>query len=193
MKKLLSDNSKQLINYLLSNETISNKVKAAGEENEHYAIFSIKDSGIIVLGKTKYPFWNRLIKCQFPLTFQAFVSAVWDALLDLSVGGNKEALLKGLSKEIMEKCQREQEYDWIVERLVDCYRHVANNKGGADSAESPGKSGRSVAHVCDDDESVIVNVNVGENTRKRVIFPDATGTANIEFEMGITGVNVRKR
>ena len=177
----------------MADETISNKVKSAGEEGEFYAIYSIKDSGMVVLGKTRYPFWNRLIKCQFPLTFQAFVSAVWDALLDLAVGGNKEALLKGLSKEIMEKAQREKEYDWVIERLVDCYRHVCNKKSGADSAEAPGKSGPSVARVIAGGGDVVnVNVNVDGRTRRVVSFPDATGAADIQFEMGITGVNVRQ-
>lgn len=191
-KKLLSDKSKQLICYLMANETISNKVKSAGEEGEHYAIYSIKDSGIMVLGKTQYPFWNRLIKCQFPLTFQAFVSAVWDALLDLALGENKEALRKGLGKEIMEKAQREKDYDWVIERLVDCYRHVCNNVGGADSAEAPGKSGPSVAHVITKNEEMPVNVNINMNghTRKVISFPDATGEADIVFEMGVTGVKV---
>lgn len=193
-KKLLSDKSKQLICYLMSNETISNKVKSAGEEGEHYAIYSVKDSGIVVLGKTPYPFWNRLIKCQFPLTFQAFVSAVWDALLDLALGENKEALRKGLGKEIMEKAQREKDYDWVIERLVDCFRHVCNNVGGADSAETLGKSGPSVAHIVTGDDligsPVNVNINMNGRTQKVVSFPDATGQADILFEMGVTGVKV---
>ena len=193
-KKLLSDNSKQLIGYLMSNETIRNKVKSAGEESEHYAIFSVKDSGIVVLGKTKYPFWNRLIKCQFPLTFQAFVSAVWDALLDLSLGENKEALRKGLGKEIMEKAQREKEYDWVIERLVDCYRHVCNKEDGAGSAEPREKSGPSVVRTiaANVENPVNVNINVDGRTHRVVSFPDATGQADIMFEMGVTGVKVNK-
>lgn len=193
-KKLLSDDSKKLIGYLMSNEKIASKVKLAGGEGERYVIYSVKDSGIVVLGKTKYTFWNRLIKCQFPLTFQAFVSAVWDGLLDLSAGTNKEALLKGLSKEIMEKAQREKEYDWVIERLIDCYRHVCNNKGaGAAPEGAREKSGPSVGSrvIVQDNNPTDVNVNLNINGHKRNLrFPDATGQAFLDVEFGVTGVHV---
>lgn len=189
---LLSDNSKKLIGYLMSNETIANKVKSAGEKDKTYAIYSIKDSGIIVLGETRSSFWNRLIKCQFPLTFEAFCTAVWDALVDLASGNNQEAILKGLSKEVMEKAQRDKKYNWVIERLVDCYRHVCNNKDGADSEGSRGKSGPSVVReVIHNDKDVSLNINVNGIGRK-IKYPDATGNASLVFDLGVVGVSVEK-
>ena len=189
MSKLLSDESKALIGYLMLNETISNKVMAAGEEGESYAIYSIKDSGIVVLGKTKCQWWNRLIKCQFPLTFQAFVSAVWDALVDLSKGLNKEALIKGLGREIMEKSQREKEYDWVIKRLQEVYDHFCNDKGGAGVEAPREKSGPSVAGIVKEVTSPVnVNVNIDGQTHKTMLFPDATGKAFLKCNVGITGV-----
>jgi hypothetical protein len=195
-KKILSDNSKKLISYLMSDETICKKVKSAGEQGEDYAIYSIKDSGIVVLGKTQYPFWNRLIKCQFPLTFQAFAAAVWDALVDLAKDGNREALNMGLSREIMEKAQREKEYNWVVERLVDCYRHVCNNKevAGVDTAGSRrigSNVGSSKVVVTKGDNPVNVNVNI-EGRRRTLHFPDATGKAFLDVELGVTGIGVSR-
>lgn len=189
-KKLLTPDSKLNIERLMLNETIRNKVMSAGEEGRPYVTYKVHDSGIVVLGETRYWWWNRLIKCQFPLTFHAFVSAVWDALVDLSAGGNKEALQKGLGRELMEKSQREKEYNFVVKRLQECYDHVCNNKGGADLEGSLGKSGPSVAHVAVPvNNPVNVNVNIDGKTHKTVRFPDATGKAFLECELGVVGVH----
>lgn len=185
------------MHYLMSNQTISDKVKAAGEEGKTYAIYTICDDGKVILGETKSRFWNRLIACQIKLTFEAWAGCVWDALVDLSTGKNQEALLKGLSKEVLEKAQREHRYDWVVERLVDCYRHVCNIKEDTVDLEgSLGKSGlkqdrpKVVIHR-DDDNPVIVNVNV-DGHKKTMHFPDASGEAFLDVEFGITGVGVSR-
>jgi hypothetical protein len=181
------------MHYLMQNETIANKVKAAGKEGKQYAIYTIEDDGSIILGETKHKFWNQLIGCKFVLTFESFATCVWDALVDLATGGNQEALLQGLSKEVLEKAQREKEYNWVVERLVDCFRHVCNNKGV--ESRSEGRSGKSGQKI--DTERVVVrdrnnspveiNVNVG-NKRRTFRFPDATGQADLVLEMGVVGV-----
>lgn len=189
----LTPNSISLMHYLMQNETIANKVKAAGKEGRQYTIYTISSDGTVTLGETKHRFWNQLIGCKFTLTFEAFASCVWDALLDLSTGGNQEALLKGLSKEVLEKAQREKEYDWVVERLVDCFRHVCNNNGIESRSEGrPGKSGQKIdaerVILRDkDDKPVEVNVNIG-NKRRTFRFPDATGQADLVLEMGVVGV-----
>lgn len=187
-QKLLSDDSKLNIQRMLLNEKIRERVMAAGEECEGYKAIRVSDSGIITLGKTSVWWWNRLLKCQFPLTFQAFASAVWEGLLDLSKGANKEALTKGLGREIMERSQRDKDYDWVVKRLQECYDHVCNNKGGADLEGSQGKSGPSVVGVVHDGNPVNVNVNIDGKHHKTVRFPDATGKAFLECDLGIVGV-----
>lgn len=188
---LLSKQSIELIGYLMSDERIEAAVKAAGEEGESYAIFSVKDSGMVVLGKTKFPFWNRLIKCQFPLTFVQFTAAVWSALVGLSKGANKEAVMEGLGAEILKKAQYEKEYNWVVKRLQEVYDHFCNGKGGADLEGSQGKSGPSVVGTIIDSQPVNVNINVDGRTKKTVYFPDATGQAHIGFELGIVGTHVK--
>lgn len=191
-KQPLSDDSKLKIQRLLLDETIRNKVMSAGEEGETYVAIRVSDSGIITLGKTKTWWWNRLVKCQFPLTFHAFASAVWDALVDLSAGGNKEALQKGLGREVMERSQREKDYNWVIDRLMECYDHVCNNKGGAGVEAPLEKSGPSVAHVIHEanDSTVNINVNIDGKTHRKVRIPDATGRAFLACELGITGVHV---
>lgn len=190
-KKLLSDEAKDLISYMLRNETIRNKVMSAGEEGETYVAIRVSDSGIITLGKTNNWWWNRLIKCQFPLTFHAFASAVWDALVDLSAGGNKEALQKGLGREIMDRAQREKDYEWVVKRLQECYDHACNSKSGAPVEAGREKSGPSVAHVVHDSNNPInVNVNIDGKIHRKVRIPDATGQAFLACELGITDVHI---
>lgn len=191
MEKLLSEDSIALIGYMLNNETIRNKVYSAGEEGETYTAIRISDSGIVTLGKTKVWWWNRLLKCQFPLTFHQFASAVWDALLDLSAGGNQKALEEGLGKEIMKRAQREKDYNWVVKRLQECYDHVCNNKGGAPIEVGREKSGPSVANVVStQDNPVTVNVNIDGKTHRKVRIPDATGQAFLTCELGVTDVHV---
>lgn len=191
MEKLLSEDSIALIGYMLNNETIRNKVYSAGEEGETYTAIRISDSGIVTLGKTKVWWWNRLLKCQFPLTFHQFASAVWDALLDLSAGGNQKALEEGLGKEIMKRAQREKDYNWVVKRLQECYDHVCNNKGGAPIEVGREKSGPSVANVIStQDNPVTVNVNIDGKTHRKVRIPDATGQAFLTCELGVTDVHV---
>lgn len=191
MEKLLSEDSMSRISTLLTNETIRNKVYSAGEEGETYTAIRISDSGIVTLGKTKVWWWNRLLKCQFPLTFHQFASAVWDALLDLSAGGNQKALEEGLGKEIMKRAQREKDYNWVVKRLQECYDHVCNNKGGAPIEVGREKSGPSVANVIrTQDNPVTVNVNIDGKTHRKVRIPDATGQAFLTCELGVTDVHV---
>ena len=191
MEKLLSEDSIALIGYMLNNETIRNKVYSAGEEGETYTAIRISDSGIVTLGKTKVWWWNRLLKCQFPLTFHQFASAVWDALLDLSAGGNQKALEECLGKEIMKRAQREKDYNWVVKRLQECYDHVCNNKGGAPIEVGREKSGPSVANVIrTQDNPVTVNVNIDGKTHRKVRIPDATGQAFLTCELGVTDVHV---
>jgi len=193
--KLLTQNSITLMAYLMENETVRNKVKAAGEEGKSYAIYSFRNDGIVVLGETKYPFWNQLIGCRFKLPFAAWALAVWDALVDLSTGANSEALEEGLSVEIAKKAKRETEYNWVVERLVDCYRHVCDKVDGGVSLEGgAGKSGSSSGStrcvVFANDPEVNVNINV-EGVKRTLRVPDATGRAFLDLDLGVTGVHVR--
>lgn len=178
----------------MQNETIANKVKSAGKEGKQYAIYTINKDGSLTLGETKHRFWNQLIGCKFEVPFANFASCVWDALADLSSGTNQEAIIKGLSTEVLEKAQREKEYDWVIDRLVTCYRHVCNNKGDEPRLEGrPGKSGQRVVpeNVIVREENgtpVNINVNVG-NHRRTFRFPDATGEADLVLEMGVVGVH----
>ena len=188
-KVLLSDDSKLNMQRLLLNDIIRKHVMSAGEEGESYKAIRISDSGIVTLGKTDVWWWNRLVKCQFPLTFHQFASAVWEGLLELSSGNNKEALKKGLGIEIMERAQLEKDYDWVVKRLQECYDHVCNNKGGADLEGSRGKSGPSVAHVVAPvEQPVTINLNIDGRNQKTVLLPDATGKAFLKCNLGVVDV-----
>ena len=189
--KSLTPRSIILISLLMDNETVAEKVKAAGDEGKSYAIYKVcEKSGNIILGETRYEFWNRLIGCQKILPFESWALAVWDALVSLSTGDNAVAIEEGLSVEIA-KATREGRYNWVVERLVSVYDHFANNKDGGASLEGGrGKSGPSVV-VGKVGDPVVVNVNVSD--KRRVFrFPDATGRAFLNLETGIVGMSVSK-
>jgi len=183
------------IGMLMLNEHVAEKVKSAGKEGRSYKTFRVNDNGIISLGETNYWFWNQLIGCKFDLTFESWALAVWAALVSLSKGNNATAIEEGLSVEIAKKTKRETEFNWVVDRLFDIFEHVCNNKDGGASLEGdPGKSGPSVIirETSEEKTPVNVNVHVQGNTRRTFKFPDATGKAFLNLEMGIVGVSVEK-
>lgn len=196
MKRALSEGALCLMHLLMTDETIGNKVKSANSEKEGktYVIYNIRKNGAVVLGETKYRFWNRLIGCEYELPFEKWALVVWDALMDLSKGANAKALEEGLSTEIAKKAQRSGDYEWVVKRLYDCYEHVCNNKSGdVSSAGDQDKNGSNVkTHtVYCDGQPVVVNVNA-DGLRKQLKFPDATGRAFLKFDLGVVGVQVEK-
>lgn len=196
MNRTLSDGALCLMHLLMTDETIGNKVKNANSEKEGktYAIYSIRENGSVVLGETKYRFWNRLIGCEYELPFEKWALVVWDALMDLSKGANAKALEEGLSTEIAKKAQRSGDYEWVVKRLYDCYEHVCNNKsGGTSSAGDQDNNGSSAnaRTVYVDGQPVVINVNA-DGLRKQLKFPDATGRAFLKFDLGVVGVQVEK-
>lgn len=190
-KKLLSQGSVALMKYLLSDTRISDKVFDNVEDKTKYKSITIREDGIIILGKTSSTWWNQLLSCQNKIPFNDFALKVWDALVDLSTGANNVALENGLSTEIAKLSQREGEYNILIKRLVDCYNHVCNNKG-----ESPleGGSVKPEPKIVRTNriqvpESIVINVN---GVKSKVIpFRDSAGDRFIDIEYGITGVVVK--
>lgn len=137
MKTLVSERSKLLIKVLLSDPKIAEKVYEDSKNKEKYKICIIRNDGSIVMGKTKCVWWNQLLNCQDVLPFESFALKVWDALVDMSSGINNTAIMKGLSHEIVMKAVRGNEYDWVVDRLYDCWKHVAQDSSGFSAPEVP--------------------------------------------------------
>lgn len=192
MKKSVGDGAKALMGVLMCDATIRNKILTSGETGKTYVTLKIRDDGMVILGETNHWFWNQLIGCQFKLTFEKWALAVWDALIDLSTGGNSVALEEGLSTEIAQKAQRSSNYEWVVKRLYDCYEHVCNNKGGSSSEGDRGEKGsRMTREVVVNGEPVVVNINAG-NLKRTLRVPDSTGRAFLNFDFGIVGVHTSK-
>ena len=192
MKKSVGDGAKALMGFLMCETTIRHKVLASGETGKTYVTLKIRDDGMVILGETNHWFWNQLIGCQFKLTFEKWALTVWDALVDLSTDGNAVALEEGLSTEIAQKAQRSEDYEWVVKRLYDCYEHVCNNKSGSDSAGSQGDKGsRMTREVIVNGEPIELNINAN-GVKRTLKFPDATGRAFLNFDLGVVGVHVSK-
>lgn len=193
-KKTLGDGAICLMNYLMNVSAIHTKVFAAGEEGRSYRIYKVHKNGKVILGETKYSWWNQLVGCQVKLPFESWALAVWDALVDLSSGDNQLALERGLSVEIANEAQRSENYEGIVKRLYDCYEKVCNNKGGAPSEggrDDKGSSMTGTRTVYCNNEPVTININ-GNGFKRTLRYPDATGRAFLDFELGIVGVHARK-
>lgn len=193
-KKTLTDVSIAKIGILMLNEHIAEKVKSAGKEGRSYKTFRVNGNGIISLGETNYWFWNQLIGCKFDLTFESWALAVWAALVGLSKGNNAIAIEEGLSVEIAKKTKRDSEYNWVVDRLYEVFEHFCNNKDDGASLEGGrGKSGPSViVREQSEQTPTVINVNLTGKPKQTFRFPDATGKAFLNLEMGVVGVSVEK-
>lgn len=192
MSKPISKGAILIMHLLMANKTIEKKVELAPNEGKSYSRYDILDNGTVVLGVTKHRWWNQLIGCQSKLTFEGWALAVWDALVDLSVGGNAKALEEGLSTEIAKKAQRSEDYEWVIKRLYDCYDHFCNNKG--DSVSSAGDqdvkgSGANLREVIVNGEPITININA-HDFKRHICIPDATGRHYLNFGLGVVDVHV---
>ena len=194
MKSLVSNVSKLLIQVLMTDPKISEKILENSKDADKYKICTILDNGTIVLGKTSIRWWNQLLNCQDKITFDSFALKVWDALVDMSSGINNKAILNGLSLEIIKNSVRKKDYNFVVRRLYDCWAFVAQKSSGFQSPLSPA-GGPGSAQDCEGEiyipnkqRQIVINLN---GIKKTIPFIDSIGDPlNIGLDMGI--VNVHK-
>lgn len=177
---------------MLTDPRIAERVFENSEDNEKYKICTVNDTGTVVMGKTRCRWWNNIIKCQDKLQFVDFALRVWSALVDLSSGLNNEAITKGLSQEIIMQSVRDQKHNEVVNRLFDCWRHVAQLSAGyqhpVDSEEPQQKT---YVEQAKGPRHLVLNINGGQ---RNIPILDSTGDPlNIALEFGITGVKTRFR
>lgn len=144
MEALLTPKSKGLISVLLLDKEIKANVFEKVDHIDKYKMYTIMDNGDVVLGETKYAFWNKLIGCQRTIPFESFALKVWDALVHLSEGLNQKAIMEGLSREIVMKAVKDKDFNWVVERLDNVARMVAQKSSIADGAGVSTAGGRGV-------------------------------------------------
>lgn len=196
MEKLVSKIGKLLIQTLLCDSKISETVLENSNDAEKYKICTIQDNGTIVLGKTSYIWWNRILGCQDKIPFDSFALKIWNALADSASGMNKDAIIHGLSREIIENAVRRKDYNYVVQRLYDCWRFVANKSEGYNQALSPAGGPGSAQdcpekrHRFETPKNIVINVN-GEERKIPII--DSTGKPfNLVLNYGFTGFSSRK-
>lgn len=188
MKQLLSKRGKKLIEVLLTDERIVEKVFENANDKDKYKICTIQDDGAIVMGKTSCRWWNQLINSQDKIPFDSFALKVWDALVDASSGLNNKAIMEGLSREIVMNSVREKNYNTIVQRLYDCWAHVAQNSAGYQKPnDSEGPNEKVSTNIV---KSYCPNVVFHINDKKKIIpIIDSIGdTLDVVLEYGITDI-----
>lgn len=191
MATLVSKQSKLLIEVMLTDSKIAEKVFENAHDKDKYKICTIEDDGNIILGKTSVKWWNRLLNCQDKITFESFALKIWDALVDASSGLANEAIMHGLSHEIIMNSVRTKEYNWVVNRLYDCWAHVAQKSEGFQEPKLPegnaaSRQERPVIVNSNEPRQIIINV---QGEKKVIPFVDSVGdTLNLGLEFGVTGV-----
>lgn len=189
MNTLVSNRSKLLIQVLLTDPKIAETVYEDSKNKDKYKICTICDNGAIVMGKTKYRWWNQLLNCQDVLPFESFALKVWNALVDMSSGINNTAIMKGLSQEIVMNSVRDKKYDWIIDRLYDCWKHVAQNSAGYSTVPEGTQvsdQGRYAGVVGETNPRQIV-INVNGKSRVIPIVDSVGDTWNVGLEVGVVG------
>lgn len=125
----LSPKSCDLVKALLKENKILEKVTSDFKHRDYYNIEIITENGRMRFGKYSWGgfggFWNNLIKCYEQISFADFVLKTWDALVEMTVGTNaNEAVIEGLSREILLTGIHRKEYNQIIDRLFDVCRHL---------------------------------------------------------------------
>jgi hypothetical protein len=192
MEGKLSEQSVLLIKILLTDGKISAKVLENATQKDKYKLCTIEKNGNVTLGKTFWRTWNRLINCQDVIPFESFALKVWDALVDMSRSYNKEAVLKGLSQEIVMKSVRDREYDWTVNRLFDCWRHVAQDSEGYQKLEAlegatTNNRGEHMVRIAKN-EPTQITINVNGTEQVIPIVDSAGDTFSFAIDYGIRGL-----
>ena len=195
MNTLVSERSKLLIRVLLTDRKIAEVVYEDSKNKEKYKICTIRNDGSVVMGKTRYQFWNQLLNCQDVLPFESFALKVWNGLVDMSSGINNTAIMKGLSQEIIMNSVRDKQYDWVVDRLYDCWKHVAQGSDGYSKLEEPAGSrasgqGQVRTIVKHDYDKIVINLN-GE-TREIPIVDSVGDRWPVDVEIGFLGFKPRR-
>lgn len=197
MKELVSDKSKLLIQIMLTDTKVRERVFENIKDREKFKTCTIHDDGTTVLGKTSFEWWNKLLNCQIVIPFESFALKIWDALVDLSSGLNNKAIMEGLSREVVMNSVRKTNYDWVVERLFDCWKHVAQKSEGYKTSASPegeevieNRDGTPILNLNERERKIVICIN-GE---ERVIpIIDSIGDPlRLGLKYGITGVTVVK-
>lgn len=192
MEALINNQSRLMIQMLLTDSKIAEKVFENINDKEKYKICTVGSNGVVTLGKTSYRWWNQLINCQDKLPFESFALKVWDALVDSSSGLNNKAILNGLSHEIIINSVRKREYNWVVNRLYDCWRHVAQSSDGYQQTADPEGSmvrnqGSELTTVTKSGLNQIV-LNI-DGMKKTIPIVDSVGdTLHIGVDYGVIGV-----
>lgn len=190
---LISPACRKLLEILIADPKISVKLLENTKDKEKYKVCTIEDSGAVIFGKTSVRWWNRLLNCQDEFPFESVALNIWDSLVDCSSGLNNRAILKGLSQEIVMNSVRDKNYDWVINRLFDCWRHVAQLSGGYQQPVAPegalanGQDGKQVLIERSGPSQIVIQLEDG--TTKVIPILDSIGDSlHVGLTYGITGV-----
>lgn len=184
MKKLLSDNSRKLIDLMLTQEPkIAEAVFMDVENREAYKILDINEDGTLVLGKRSVRWWNKLFNLEKTISFKDFAFSVMKALVGMaSKDPNKNIILRGLSEELISKAVMREDYDWVIDRLFDTARFGVES-GNLNTVATPATARGRV-------NSQTVNVQL-ENKGYIPIY-DSVGNVLLHLRLKVDGYSLDK-
>lgn len=184
MKKLLSDNSRKLIDLMLTQEPkIAEAVFMDVENREAYKILDINEDGTLVLGKRSVRWWNKLFNLEKTISFKDFAFSVMKALVGMaSKDPNKNVILRGLSEELISKAVMREDYDWVIDRLFDTARFGVES-GNLNTVATP-----ATAHGRANSQTV----NVQLENKGYIPIYDSVGNVLLHLRLKVDGYSLDK-
>lgn len=117
------------------------------EHREAYKILDINEDGTLTLGKRSVRWWNRLFGLEKTISFKDFAFNAFRALVGMAENLNKNAILQGLSQELIAKAVLDKKYDFVVDRLYDNARFAVES-GVLNTVATPA-NGKEMPEACD--------------------------------------------
>ena len=134
-KELLSDLDIRHIQEIFMDKTMLNVILMDGEVARS---ITINGDGTIVIGRTKYTWWNRLIGDERTVSFETFALKVANALAGQAKNRN-DNLFYSISKVVLDKAIADNNYHYVVDALFDAIRYGMDGETKSDFTKIPFK------------------------------------------------------
>jgi len=181
MEKNLTDRSQKLIELLLMEPKIAEKVFTDIANKEAYKILDINQDGTLTLGKRSVRWWNRLFNLEKTISFKDFAFSVFSALVGMASNLNKNDILQGLSQELIAKAVLEKKFDFVVDRLFDVARFGVES-GVLNTVATPANGG-----VMPEREAPARDIRVSLQNKGYIPVRDSLGNVLLNLRVKVDG------
>lgn len=178
-KQALTERSALLINIMFSDPSVMETLIDKSESNLWSKVSIDAESCEIVLGKTRYGWWNRLIGAEKRISIETFALRMISILKSrANKHQNGDVIAKGLADDIIEALDREGRSNDIIDRLFLVGYLGVKTAWSCTSLSAEGSVGGTRGPV---------DVNLHVNKKTYTFALPGSGDEILEVEIGPTG------